>query len=171
VVLNARHERARIEWKPDQNSFRYVPERGDPLGYQPVLDALARKHEFDSDGFAPADAWMRETLTHRYPLAPERIVRGHTQIALNPASILISLTNGYVHCSRMLNLFSSLIRLGGTHGSLDDLASNGVLLSNFAPTADTSTRRVAALYDGFQGLQTVTSKNGKRKGSVPMSRR
>jgi hypothetical protein len=171
VVLNARHERARIEWKPDQNSFRYVPERGDPLGYQPVLDALARKHEFDSDGFAPADAWMHETLTHRYPLAPERIVRGHTQIALNPASILISLTNGYVHCSRMLNLFSSLIRLGGTHGSLDDLASNGVLLSNFAPTADTSTRRVAALYDGFQGLQTVTSKNGKRKGSVPMSRR
>ena len=102
VVLNARRERARIEWKPEQNSFRYVPERGDPLGYQLVLDALARKHQFDSAGFAPADAWMRETLTHRYPLAPERIVRGHTQIALNPASILISLTNGYVHCSWLL---------------------------------------------------------------------
>jgi hypothetical protein len=151
LILNAKRERARIEWNPDRNSFCYVPESGDPLGYQPVLDALARQHQLDSDGFAPAEAWMRETLTHRYPLAPERIVRGHTQLALNPASILISARNGYVHCSWILKQFSSLVRLGGTHGSLDDRASTGVLLSNFAPTADTSTLRVATLYDGFKG--------------------
>jgi hypothetical protein len=151
LLLNWKRERARIEWKPEQNSFRYAPERGDPLGYQPVLDALARQHQFDADGFAPADAWMRETLTHRYPLAPDRIVRGHTQLVLNPASILISTASGYIHCGWMLKQFSSLMRLGGTHGSLDNLASNGVLLSNFAPTVDTSTRRVAALYDGFAG--------------------
>ena len=161
VLLNAKRERARIEWKPGQNSFRYTPEHGDPLGYQPVLEALARQHQFDADGFAPADAWMRETLTHRYPLAPERIVRGHTQAALNPAPILISLTNGYVHSSLVLKQLSSLIRLGGTHGSLDDLSSDGVLLSNFAPTVDTSTRRVAALYDGFKGLRNHrASENG-----------
>lgn len=153
LLVNTKRERARIEWKPGQNAFRYGPERGDPLGYQPVLDALARKHQFDSDGFAPAEAWMRETLTHRYPLAPERIVRGHTQVSLNPAPILISLTNGYVHSTWIIKQLSSLIRLGGTHGSLDDLSSNGVLFSNFAPTSDTSTRRVAALYDGFRGLR------------------
>jgi hypothetical protein len=171
VVLNARRERARIEWKPEQDSFRYVLERGDPLGYQSVLDALARKNQFDSDGFAPADAWMRETLTHRYPLAPERIVRGHTQVTLNPASILISLSNGYVHCSWMLKRFSSFVRQGGTHGSLDDLASNGVLLSNFAPTTDTSTGRVAALYDGFQGLRTIVPTNMDQDRLISMSGR
>ncbi len=171
VVLNARHERARIEWKPEQNFFRYVPERGDPLGYQLVLDTLARNHQFDSDGFAPADAWMRETLTHRYPLAPERIVRGHTQVVSNPASILISLTNGYVHCSRLLKQLSSLMRMGGTHGSLDDLSSNGVLLSNFAPTMDTSTHRVAALYNGFQGLRIIMPTNTEPRNSITMSTR
>jgi hypothetical protein len=157
VIVNARRERARVDWRPESDSFRYVPEDGDPLGYQPVLDALACKHQFDADGFAAADTWMRETLTHRYPLAPERIVRGHTQVTLNPASILISLTNGYVHCSWVLKQFSSLIRQGGTHGGLDNLTSEGVLLSNFAPTTDTSTRRVAALYDGFRGLRAIAS--------------
>jgi hypothetical protein len=172
LVLNAKRERARIEWKPEQDSFRYVPEHGDPLGYQLVLDTLAQKHQFDSDGFAPADVWMRETLTHRYPLALERIVRSHTQTTLNPAPILISLTNGYVHCSWMLKQFSSLRRQGGTHGSLDDLSSNGVLLSNFAPTTDTSTRRLAALYNGFQGLRkTVTPTNTESNGLTWLSRR
>ena len=161
VVRNAKREQARIAWKPGPNSFRYVPEHGDPLGYQPVLDALARTHQLDADGFAPAEAWLRETRTHRYPLAPERIVRGHTQAALNPASILISLTNGYVHSSWILKQVSSIIRLGGTHGALDDLSSNGVLLGNFSPTVDTSTRRVAALYDGFRGLRNHrASENG-----------
>lgn len=172
VVLNAKHERARIDWKPEQDSFRYFPERGDPLGYQPVLDALARKRQLDSDGFASADAWMHETITHRYPLALERIARGHTQVTVNPASILISLSHGYVHSSWVLKRFSSLVRQGGTHGSLDDLASNGVVLGNFAPTMDTSTRRVAALYEGFQGLRTVVTIDAKphvaiTSGSMP----
>ena len=42
---------------------------------------------------------------------------------------------------------------GGTHGALDDLNSDGILLSSFAPTKDTSSRRVAGLYDGFPGLR------------------
>jgi len=161
ILVNAKRERALIEWNPEKNSFRYAPEKGDPLGYQPVLDALAQKHQFDSDGFATADAWMQETITNRYPLAPERIVRGHTKGALNPASILISLDTGYVHSTWLIKQLSSMIPLGGTHGSLDDLASNGVLLSNFAPTVDTSTHRVAALYDGFKGLRKYrASENG-----------
>jgi hypothetical protein len=161
LVLNAKHERARIDWKPEHDSFRYIPERGDPLGYQPVLAALAQKHQFDSDGFASADAWMCETMTHRYPLALERIARGHAKVTVNPASILISLSNGYVHCGWLLKRFSSLVRQGGTHGSLDELASSGVVLSNFAPTRDTSTRRLASLYDGFQGLRTVMTIDGE----------
>ncbi len=152
-LVNSRRERARVEWNPKNNCYRYVAEHGDPINYQPVLDTLARKHQLDAQGFAGADAWMRETMAHRYPLAPERIVRGHTAATLNPASILISLTNGYVHSTWLIKQLSSIIRLGGTHGALDDLSSNGVLLSNFAATEDTSTTRVAMLYEGFQGLR------------------
>ena len=58
-----------------------------------MVEALSEKNGLDADGFATTDAWMAETITHRYPLALERIVRGHTQITLNPATILISLDN------------------------------------------------------------------------------
>jgi hypothetical protein len=45
------------------------------------------------------------------------------------------------------------VTFGGTHGSLDDLNSDGILLSSFAPTKDTSSSRVAGLYDCFPGLR------------------
>jgi hypothetical protein len=151
AVVNSKGERATIEWNAANNSFRYSPETGDPIHYLPVVEALSRKNKLGADGFASADAWMTETLTHRYPLALERIARGHTQITLNPATILISLSNDFVHSSWLLKKGSDLRRSGSTHGGLDDLNSNGILLSSFAPTTDTSTRRLAALFDGFPG--------------------
>jgi hypothetical protein len=51
----------------------------------------------------------------------------------------------------------ALVKSGGTHGALDDLSSTGVLLSSFAPTKDTSTSRVAALFDGFKGRRDSRS--------------
>jgi hypothetical protein len=118
-----------------------------------VVEALSKKNQIDADGFATADAWMAETLAHRYPLALERIVRGHTRAALNPATILISLDNAYVHAGALIKKGSEFVRFGGTHGALDDLNSNGILLSSFAPTHDTSANRVAALFDGFKGVR------------------
>jgi hypothetical protein len=114
---------------------------------------LGRKGQLDADGFASAEDWMEATLTHRYPLAPERIARGHTQVTLNPATILISLSNDYVHADWWIKKGSDVVRFGGTHGALDDLNSVGMVLSSFAPTTETSTRRVAALFDGFSGLR------------------
>ena len=146
IVMDAKGGRAIIDWNPAKNSFRYSAERGDPLAYLPVVEALTQKNQFDSDGFATSDAWMAETIAHRYPLALERIVRGHTQVTLNPATILISLDNRYVHASWLIKKGSEFVRFGGTHGGLDDLNSNGILLSSFAPTPDTSTSRVAALF-------------------------
>jgi hypothetical protein len=148
-----------IEWHPAADAFRYSTETGDPINYRPVVEVLSQKHQFDSEGFAPADAWMVETLAHRYPLALERIVRGYTRVTLNPASILISLNNDYVHASWLVKKGSELVRFGGTHGGLDDLNSNGVLLSSFVPTRDTSTTRVAALFDGFAGLREYRAKD------------
>ncbi len=150
-VVNWMGERALIEWNEARNSFRYSTEAGDPIDYRPVVEALARKHQLDSAGFASAEAWMAETLAHRYPLALERIVRGHTRVTLNPASILISLRNEYVHASWLIKKGSEFVKFGGTHGGIDDLNSTGMLLSSFAPTPDTSSSRVAALYGGFPG--------------------
>lgn len=153
LVMNGKGERAAIEFDPARNSYRYVPESGDPLNYGPVAEALSRKGQLGADGFATADAWMAQTLDHRYPLALERIVRGHTRVTMNPATILISLDNRYVHASWLIKKGSECVRFGGTHGAIDDLNSNGMILSSFAPTQDTSTSRVAALYDGFRGMR------------------
>jgi hypothetical protein len=151
IVMNSKGERATIEWNPAKNSFRYSPEAGDPINYRPVVEALTRRNELDPDGFASSDAWMAETLTHRYPLALERIARAHTQVTLNPATILISLTNGFVHADWLLKKGSEFKKFGGTHGALDDLCSDGMVLSSFAPTRDTSTSRIGALFEGFPG--------------------
>ncbi len=153
IVMNSKGERAIIGWNPAGNSFRYSTERGDPINYLPVVEALSQKHRLDADGFATADDWMAETLTNRYPLALERIVRGHTRVTLNPATILISLNNHYVHSGWLIKKGSEFVTFGGTHGALDDLNSDGMLLSSFAPTRDTSSSRVAALYDCFPGLR------------------
>ena len=151
LVMSRNGERALIEWNRAADSYRYSLQTGDPLNYRPVIEALTRKHQLRPDGFATAEAWMAETLTHRYPLALERITRGHTQATLNPASILISLDNGYVHAGWLIKKGSEMVTFGGTHGALDDLNSNGILLSSYAPTADTSSSRVAALFEGFPG--------------------
>ncbi len=149
LVMNSKGEKAFIDWNPERNAFRYSTEQGDPLGYRPVTEALAHKNLPDGEGFATADEWMAETLTHRYPLALERIVRGLTQVTLNPATILISLKNGYVHDGWLVNKGSELVSIGGTHGALDDLNSDGIVLCNYVPTSDTSSDRVADLFDGF----------------------
>jgi hypothetical protein len=109
---------------------------------------------------------MEQTLDHRYPLALERIVRAYTKVAQNPASILLSLQNGYVHSGWLLKRSLDFAKSGGTHGALDNISSSGVLLSNFAPTTDTSSSRVAALFDGFKGR--TGSSPGSNETQIPI---
>ncbi len=161
MVMNSKGERAVIEWNAAKNAYRYSMEKGDPLNYRPVVEALTRKNQFDAGGFATADAWTAATMTNRYPLALERIVRGLTRVTLNPATILISLDNDYVHCGWLMKEGSDLSTFGSTHGGLDDLNSDGIVLGNFAPTRDTSSDRVAGLFDDFPGLRDFrTMENG-----------
>jgi hypothetical protein len=153
LVMNSKSERAVIDWNPVNNSFRYAMEKGDPLDYRPVVDTLARTQQIGADGFAAADAWMQATLTHHYPLALERIVRSFTRNNLNPATILISLDNHYVNDSWLVQNGSRLVTCSSTHGGLDDACSDGILLSSFTPTQDTSTVRVAGQFQGFPDLK------------------
>jgi hypothetical protein len=153
LVLNSKGERAVIGWEPAKNIFQYSTEKGDPLGYRPVVEALARAGKLDAKGFATADDWMSETMTNQYPLALQRIVRGLTRVTLNPATILVSLNNHYVNDGWLVNEGSKLESYGSTHGALDDINSVGMVLSNFKPTHDTSSDRVAGMFDDFPGLR------------------
>lgn len=153
LVLNFANKRAVIDWNPTNNTFHYSTVNGDPLRYGPVLQALARDGKLDAHGFATADDWMNATMTNHYPLALQRIVRGLTSVTLNPATILVSLNNHYVHAAALINAGSRLESTGSTHGALDDINSMGIVLSNFTPTHDTSSDRVAACFDNFPGLR------------------
>jgi hypothetical protein len=153
LVMNSKGERAIIEWNPSKNTFRYSIEEGDPLNYRPVVEALKQKNLLDADRFATADAWMNETMTNHYPLALERIVHGFTSVTLNPATILISLNNQYVNAGWLVKEGSRLESYGSTHGALDDINSNGILLSNFKSTVDTSSDLVAGQFGDFPGLR------------------
>ena len=157
LVLNAKGERATIEWNPEKKSFRYSTDGGDPLNYVPVVKALAQKKELDAEGYATADDWMKETITNHYPLALQRIARGLTCVTLNPATILVSLDNHYVNAGWLVNEGSMLESCGSTHGALDDINSVGIVLSNFKPVPDTSTDRVAGYFDNFPGLRNYRS--------------
>jgi hypothetical protein len=153
LVMNSKGERAMIEWNSTKNAFRYSTEEGDPLNYRPVVEALKQKNLLGTDGFATADDWMAATMTCHYPLALERIVHGFTSATLNPATILISLNNQYVNSGWLVKEGSRLENYGSTHGGLDDINSDGIVISNFTPTRDTSSGRVARQFDGFPGLR------------------
>ncbi len=96
---------------------------------------------------------MKATMTNHYPLALQRMVRGLTCVTLNPATILVSLDNRYVHAGWLVNGASQLESCGSTHGALDDLNSLGVILTNFEPTRDLPTDQVAGFFDDFPGLR------------------
>ena len=153
LVLNSANERAIIDWNPANNTFRYSTENGDPLRYGPAVQTLTRKGQLDANGFATADDWMDATITNHYPLALQRIVRGLTSVTLNPATILVSLDNHFVHAAAIINAGSRLESTGSTHGALDDINSDGIVLSNFTPTHDTSSDRVATYFNDFRGLR------------------
>ena len=153
LVLNAKGERAVIEWNRVKNAFRYSTEKGDPLDYAPVVEALKARSLLDAGGFATSGDWMATTMTNHYPMALERIARSLTSAVLNPATILISLDNQYVNVGWLVKAGSRLENYGSTHGALDDLNSDGIVLSNFKPTLDTSSDRVAGQFDDFPKLR------------------
>jgi hypothetical protein len=153
LVFDTKGGRAEIGWNRSRNSFRYVADHGDPLDYLPAVQALGERHQLDANGFASANDWMTATMTNHYPLALERIARGLTCGTLNPATIIISLDNHYVNDNWYTDAGSRLVTCRSTHGGLDDLCSDGIVLSNFARTRDTSTDRVASQFDNFPGVR------------------
>ncbi|MFQ5926444.1 MAG: alkaline phosphatase family protein [Terriglobia bacterium] len=92
-------------------TYRYLPQTGDPLALAPLAAHLPA----DPEGFIHEDDWLAATADHIYPDPLRRLWFAFEGLVEPPASVLVSLEDGYCTGSRLLDLFS-LLR--ATHGNL-----------------------------------------------------
>jgi type I phosphodiesterase/nucleotide pyrophosphatase len=116
VVIEGEHGRARIEYEPETESYRYAIVSGDPL----------ELGSFDN-GFATEALWFQRTAGHRYPNALPNIYKSlFTPRVKHTADILISLKDGYYYG---WTPFGRFVRLAATHGNALQASSNAFLMS------------------------------------------
>ncbi|MFQ5695386.1 MAG: alkaline phosphatase family protein [Terriglobia bacterium] len=109
--------------------FRYWAEQGDPLLLNPIAARLAQAALADRYGFVAEEDWLRATAEHVYPDPLRRLWAGFDGLVEQPASVIVSLGDGYYHGSIWLDL---LAYMRATHGNLRRAQSRGVLLSTTA---------------------------------------
>ncbi|MGH9777973.1 MAG: hypothetical protein ACRD5I_06140, partial [Candidatus Acidiferrales bacterium] len=80
----------------------------------------------DADGFIAEDNWLAATANHVYPDPLRRLWRAFGGLIRQPASVIVSLKDGYYTGSLWLNLFAWM---QATHGSLRRAQSLGVVMS------------------------------------------
>jgi hypothetical protein len=151
----------------DSAVYRYLPIRGDPLGYATVLARMQHDRDVLPDGYASAAMWLRYTAAEPFPAAPPRIVRGHTAITLNPAPILVSLDDRMRVGLGAVSVANRLRPLGGTHGALSETNSLGVLMANFVDTRDDLTSSVRQQFGGFTDLYDPAAHTSSLRLSTP----
>ena len=119
---------ARIEAREADGGLRlrYRAESGDPLLLECIADELTHAGQADADGFISADAWLRATAGHIYPDPLRRLWKSFHGLMAQPASVVVSLEDGYYTGSWLLDLFAPL---QATHGNLRRAQSRGVVLS------------------------------------------
>jgi Type I phosphodiesterase / nucleotide pyrophosphatase len=116
VVVESARGRARIEYNPAMDSYRYSMVNGDPL----ELGSF-------SNGFATDAEWFQRTAAHRYPNAVANIYRSlFTPRVKHTADILLSLHDGYYYG---WSPFGRFVRLAATHGNALQGSSNAFLMS------------------------------------------
>ena len=116
VMLESERGRARIEYQPATESYRYVMLRGDPLEL--------KDH---ADSFAPESIWFERTAGHRYPNALPNIYKSlFTPRVKHTADVLLSLKDGYYYG---WTPFGRFVRLAATHGNALQASSNAFLMS------------------------------------------
>lgn len=129
--------------------YRYRMESGDPLLLAPLAKDLA--DHADADQFIAEEEWLRATADHTFPDPLRRLWRAFQGLVEYPASVIVSLADGYYTGSLWLDAFACL---RATHGNLRRTQSRGVVLSTnlalFLPyrgpfTGENLLARIAAL--------------------------
>lgn len=106
--------------------WRYTALRGDPLGLVPVMERLADRGGWVTDG-----AMLAATALGEYP-DPLRRVAQAFELVENPASVVCSVAAGHMYGARRTELLARLAKgpLRWTHGALSAEASLGFVLSD-----------------------------------------
>jgi hypothetical protein len=149
-ILGPDGTEARVRKMAGESRYSYEALVGDPIAYLPVLERLSGR--IDDRGFVDGEDWLEVSSAEKFPVAPERIYRGHHSITKNPARILVSLKDGYENANPTVKFLTKFKRRGGTHGGLSEASSNGIVMSNYRKTRDLTTQRVSAFL-GFTPLR------------------
>lgn len=107
---------ARLRWRGDR--YRYECEVGDPLGYQPVFEALARRGQLE-DGWARDADLFAACWAGAYPDALARVRRGLEDLVEHPAPVLFSMQDAVTFGPALTH--AGAVLMGGqvgSHGSL-----------------------------------------------------
>ena len=135
IVVQKPGGRAFIERRGDR--YRYRAVEGDPLELAPLLAKAkadpATAALVDTDGYADDRAWLRLTLTHKYPDPAVRLWRAfHSQTEHVP-DVIVSLKDGYFAGSTSRSGW--LGRVASTHGDLAQRSSTAFIMSTAGPAA------------------------------------
>jgi hypothetical protein len=122
VVSSAGH--ARIARKDGR--YNYSTTSGDPLELKPILAQLGAEGRVRGDGFVSDADLFEATCAHVYPDVIRRLRDGLTIHIKQPASVIVSLVDGYYEGSPVLDLFALL---QCTHGNSRRAQSEGVLMT------------------------------------------
>jgi len=110
--------------------LKYAPITGDVLGYQPLLQRLAAEGKVDAAGFVEDQVWLEETRDLEWPDVPRRAWDAFHRLVVNPASVMFTVQDGF--CAGYGNL-DKWIRMESTHGGLNQINSDAVLMTMTGP--------------------------------------
>jgi hypothetical protein len=114
----------------ENGRYRYSVRTADVLGYQAVLSALAAEGKVDGRGFVSDEDWFAATVDLDFPDAPRRLWDAFHGQVVNPPQILFTLRDG--HCAGMESM-ESWIEMQSTHGGLNRINSDAVILTTIGP--------------------------------------
>lgn len=124
VHVVARDGAARIERRAGR--YRYIAERGDPLGVAAALRELTAQGKADGDGFIDDADWFAATREGARPDAVRRVYQGATAGVGNRANVIVNFDDGFYTGSSTLDIFAFL---QATHGNLGREQSFGFIMN------------------------------------------
>ncbi len=145
-----------------QNRFQYSRIDGDPLDLKDTILRLKHLGKIDTQGFIHEKAWWMATKEHIYPDPLRRLWEGMNDLVQHPATVLVSLKDGYAFGPPIFDQ-PIIGSRAGTHGSLLASHSYGFLMTDFMRVNDASRPEEVA---GLLGRAVEAKKKGKKMSGV-----
>ncbi len=141
-----------------QNRFLYSRIDADPLDLKDTILRLKYLGEIDPQGFIHEKAWWMATKGHLYPDPLKRIWEGMNDLVQHPATVLVSLRDGYAFGPPIFDQ-PIIDSRAGTHGALLASHSYGFLMTDFMHVKDASRPAEVA---GLLGRAAEAKKKGQK---------